>query len=325
MTNIYIKSFNRAMYLDRSIRSVKSHAKGYGDIIVLDDGTEERFLEKIARDHGDVTIRRSPGGAEKRRYLRSHYTEKNNLRHELTEMGLDPIGFWVKEIAKDENPYVVVLEEDTWLKGALDLGPVVKNVAANNTAILKLWLGGETGEAKGDAVDIRVPFDDGFILNYFTPVIKEIFDVYKIFILCGAVYKKEYWLNSFQGAAHYLDEIFMLNRALEYVLKRQSENTKVTFARSEKETVHQSHASTCRTDSGGTGVEMKIDNALYNKAADEAWLAGTMDSMNGFPGEISDDYLVSIFEQSLSAPDIEKWRDWRKSYDAMFKRVVAKL
>ncbi len=325
MTTIYIKSFNRAMYLDRAIRSIKTHAKGCGAIIVLDDGTEERFLEKIARDHGDVIIRRSPGGARKREYIRSQYTEKNDLRRELTERGWDPVGFWVEEISKDENPHVLVLEEDTWFKEPVDLAPIVKNMAANNTAILKFWLGGETGEAKGDAVDIRVPFDDGFVLNYFTPVIKEIFDVYKIFILCGAVYKKEYWLNSFKGAAHYLDELFMLNRALEYVMKRQSEGVKVTFARAGRETVHQSRASTCRTDSGGTGVEVKIDNTLYNKAVDEAWLAGDMESMNGFPGEISDDYLISIFRRSLSEADIGKWRDWRKSYDAMFEKVIAKL
>ena len=201
----------------------------------------------------------------------------------------------------------------------------VKNMEENNTLIFKLMLCGQKSASKGNDVDIRVLFDDGFIMDYYTPLIKEVLDVYQIFILCSSIYRKDYWINSFEGVGHYLDEMYMLNRALEYVMKLQSENFGVKFARSASEIIHQSHMTTCRTDSGGMGVPVKIDNNLYNKAIDEAWLKGDMDPMSDFPDEIADDYLTSVFRRSLSDEEIGKWLLWRKSYNAMFDRIFEKM
>jgi glycosyltransferase involved in cell wall biosynthesis len=313
------------MYLDRCIRSIKAHARGYGTIIVLDDGSEEKFLEKIAQDHEDIIIRGSPNGAKKRQYVKDNYAENNNLRREVTDMGFDPAAFWVEEIKKDDNSFVLVMEDDTWFRESIDIVRVVKNMEENNTLIFKLMLCGRENAGKGSDVDIRVLFDDGFAMDYYTPLIKEILDVYQIFILCLAIYRKNYWINNFEGVGHYLDEIYTLNRALEYVMKLQSENVRVRFARSASEIIHQSHMTTCRTDSGGMGVPVKIDNSLYNKAIDEAWLKGDLDPMSNFPDEIADDYLTSVFRRSLSDEEIGKWLLWRKSYNAMFDRIFEKM
>ncbi len=324
MTNIYIKSCNRAAYLDRCIRSIKKYVSGHGDVIVLDDGTEEKYLEKIAAGHPDVDIRRSPFGPEKRQFVENNYAADNDLQRTVTGLGFDPCAFWVDEIKKGDSDYILIMEDDAWFKENLDVARVTKNMIANNGVFMKLWLNGKEGSEKGEDVDIRAVFDDGFLMDYYTPVIKEIMDVYQIFIVAFSVYRKDYWLNSFDGMAHYMDELFALNRALEFVLKRQSESMPVKFARSASEIIHQSAATTCRTDSGGLGVEVKIDNGIFNKAMDDAWLAGDFDSMNNFPAEMDDAYLASFFKSALGGEQTEKWLSWRGSYDAMRERIAKK-
>jgi len=328
MTNVYIKSCNRSAYLDRCIRSVKAHAQEAGEIIVLDDGTEEKYLDKISADHRDVEIRRSPHGSEKREFIKANYAEDNDLRRTVTDLGFDPCAFWVDEIKKDSGDHVLIMEEDAWFKGDLNLSRAVRNMAANNAVILKLWLNGkqgqEEGQERGADVDIRAVFDDGSAIDYYTPVIKEIMDVYQIFILAFSIYRRDYWLNSFDGVGHYLDEPFMLNHALEYVLKNQSEGSPVKFARTGAEIVHQSGATTCRTDSGGMGVDVKIDNRIYNQAMDEAWLAGKLDPMNNFPDELDDAYLADLFRDALGDEAAESWLAWRSSYDTMRGRIAEK-
>ena len=324
MTDIYIKSCNRAAYLDRCIRSIEKYVSGHGEIIVLDDGTEEKYLQKIAADHGNVDIRRSPFGSEKREFIKNNPGEDRDLHRTLTDLGYDPCAFWVDEIKKDQNDYILIMEEDAWFKESLDVARVTKNMTANDAVFFKMWLNGKEEPEPGPDVDIRAVFDDGFVIDYYTPIIKEIMDVYRIFILAFSVYRQDYWLNSFDGVGHYLDEPFMLNHALEFVLRRQSEGMPVKFCRSGGEIIHQSGTTTCRADSGGMGVEVKIDNRVYNRVIDDAWLAGGFDSMNNFPGEMDDAYLASFFKSALGGEQTEKWLSWRGSYDAMRERIAKK-
>jgi len=46
MTHIIIKSFNRPYYLDRCLQSIYKFVKGNFKIIVLDDGTPGKYLNK---------------------------------------------------------------------------------------------------------------------------------------------------------------------------------------------------------------------------------------------------------------------------------------
>lgn len=43
---ILIKSFNRPHYLERCLKSIIKHVVGYDEIVVLDDGTPDIYLNK---------------------------------------------------------------------------------------------------------------------------------------------------------------------------------------------------------------------------------------------------------------------------------------
>ena len=58
--DILIKSFNRPYYLDRCIESIKKFAQNQDfKITILDDGTPQKYLDKIQQKHSEITILKS--------------------------------------------------------------------------------------------------------------------------------------------------------------------------------------------------------------------------------------------------------------------------
>ncbi len=58
--DILIKSFNRPYYLDRCIQSVKKFVVNSDyKIIVLEDGTPAKYLNKIIEKHPEVRLLKS--------------------------------------------------------------------------------------------------------------------------------------------------------------------------------------------------------------------------------------------------------------------------
>ena len=67
MTDIFIKSFNRTFYLDRCLESIKKFVSGNYKITILDDGTPQKYLDKIKLKYPQIEILKS-----------SNYTEKSS-------------------------------------------------------------------------------------------------------------------------------------------------------------------------------------------------------------------------------------------------------
>ena len=61
MTDIFIKSFNRAFDLDRCISSIYQNVSGDFRIKVLDDGTPKKYLDKIRKKYPDIPIMATGG------------------------------------------------------------------------------------------------------------------------------------------------------------------------------------------------------------------------------------------------------------------------
>jgi len=303
--NIYIKSSHRAYCLDRCIRSVKASAAGHDTIVVLDDGTPDRYLQKIARDHPEIRITISPRAAGAR----------------LAPQLLDPARFWAAEVQKDEHDYVLILEEDTWVIDAIRVERIVRNLRLNNAVFLKLfWAGSEKISSKPE-VYLRVLFDDGDLLEYYTAQIASIWDVYKVFMVAQSIYRTDYWLNSFATVPHWGDEPYLLQRALDFVQRMQTESRPARFAKSGSEKIRHSVTSTARSDGGGPGVKAKVNNALYNGILNECWLRGELDPMHDFPSDFSVDYLLGFFKRQLQESEIAAWQAWRASYLAMYESM----
>lgn len=314
MTAIYIKCHSRAAYLDRCIRSIKLNVAGHGSIVLLNDGIAGRYLDRLAGLHPDIQIRRS-----------LKVTDPPADPAALDSPRYDPAKFWVGELARDANDYVVLLEEDTWFVRAFDLALVLKNLAPNGAVMLRFCWNNMARLAASDETIFRAVLNDDLAIRYYSPTIKHPSEAYKVFALANGVYRRDYWLHCYADAVHWTAEKEILKRALIYLQRRQAAGQAVRFCDFGHEAVRTSFYSTGRSDSGGHGVARKIDHKACNSALDDAWLAGALDSMADYPEDFSDAVRMTAFRGRLTQQQIEEWAQWRADYVAMYRRMGAAI
>src|SRR5690554_5584840 len=116
--DIYIKSFNRAYLLHRTIASIYHYLNNFnGRIVVLDDGTPQKYLDKIKQLFPEIEIIKSP-----------YYEQKNEsiLRNEIP-VKLIPAMFWKEEVLKGSEHFIL-LEDDMWFSVRVDFREIIKEV-----------------------------------------------------------------------------------------------------------------------------------------------------------------------------------------------------
>lgn len=316
MINVYVKCFSRAAYLDRCLTSIERNLSGYGRIVLLNDGLPARYLDRILERYPGADVRQS-------RKVTEGAPPPSTPPEEQARF--DPARFWVEEIGKDQNPYMLLLEEDTWLTGPLNLSLMLRNMEANDALVLRLFWNGNPVFSGASEVFLSSLFEDGSRIDYYAPTVRSPADLYKIFFLAHGIYRTDYWLNSYTGIPRWNEERYALAKAREYVKRRHDAGTKSRFAKTGEEMIRHCVSSTSRSDSGGIGVSQKIDAALYNDVMNEAWCDGALDPMDGYPQDFPEASLLSLFKQRLTAGQVSAWRRWKEDYLSMYRRMGCSL
>jgi hypothetical protein len=296
--NVYIKSFNRPFYLDRCIRSIKLNVKGCSRIIVLDDGTQSQYLEKLHSLHPDVEFRGSGADDRKVELLRAENFAA--IKSDFPE----PASFWFAELSKEPEEYFFLMEDDAWVSRRLDLETVQTSLEKNAGVIYKCWW--PNHPERVHIVQSSFLASNGQSVEYYDFNAEKVTQLYAIWIVAFAVFRRDYWLNNFCGIKRMADEHTQLCNAQNYI----SRHPEVRFAKSAERCVYQGWAVPGR--STPEYYDKGLRQHLYMDALNNAWLAGGLDVTEGFPFDFSDDYLASIFSMFLSTADVEVWKEWKK-------------
>jgi|GEM_PF-4707945 hypothetical protein len=309
MLNIYVKANARAFFLDRCLRSIEQHVRGFGRIIVLNDGITGACLARLAALHPAVQFRRSDR-------IPTDRPNPAKARGART----NPARFWVREISADRNDHVLILEEDTWFTAPLDLAAVMPALVAANALLLRLYWGGNAAMSIADDITSELPLGDGRRLQFYMMPIRalDLGEIYKIFPLAQAIFQTKYWVAAYAGTPYWDDEGHVLGRALTHVNEQLLHKRPISFCSLDQEAIRHTAISTSRTDSGGRGVTRKIDAALYNEALNQGWLEGEIDSMANFPADPDDETVLAVLRRRLTAGQIEDWLAWREDYKRMY-------
>ena len=169
--DIIIKSFNRPYYLERCLRSIYQYAQGSFRIKVLDDGTPPEYLARIKELFPDVTIFKSPLYEAKVAALQAHVANERTFDQRTI-----PTGLWIEHIAAG-SPIFLLLEDDIWLTGPLQLTEIQRDMEAQHLDMVKIsWLGNNdviTGQkvplgSQLEEIIPHIPFtSDILVLNRF--------------------------------------------------------------------------------------------------------------------------------------------------------------
>lgn len=318
--NIFIKSFNRPYALERCIRSVKENITNYSDIIIMDDGTEKKYIHKLLQKHPDLKFVYSTTADYKYEYI------INNLNQWFfhREKKYDPATFWSANIEKYASEYFLLLEDDFWIAEKIDLRTYEHHISSNNIIFTKLYQTNNKVFAPADEVDIKAFIDNNPNLLYFLPKINKLDDVWKIYLVAGAIYKKEYYLHTFEGVPFFSDEPYLLQRAVQYANQTNGNPYRVHFAKTDVEVVKQGWSSTAigRADE----ITQGFNAYMCNKALNECWYNDTLDSMYNYPFDFPEEYIITMFHKmSLDNKQIECWRAWRSKWFQAYKDIGIEL
>ena len=302
--DILIKSFNRPYYLDRCLYSIKKHIKGCSNIFVLDDGTPEKYLNKIVQKYLNVKVLKS-----------DLYSIKSNSIDDLQEFKI-PIDLWVKS-AEEASDYFLLLEDDFWMIRDLDLSRINYDLKDRQIVFLKLfWLGNPKLtttriKEKLDRFNIVAPklitnspylfkliFSTyGYKFNSLMSFLKlnsfdNILPYYSIYSVAGSVFKKSYFTNLWIDHSNKVDESLQILNALKYFKKHPE--SQVAHAKTEC-------FKTGFNSSATFGVNQNLKNNLellkVNSLLNESWLNNEFDVIKDLPNDLYETDIISILNK----------------------------
>ena len=335
--DIIIKSYNRPYYLHRCLQSIKENVQGNYKVIIVDDGTPQKYLDKISSLYS-VEI-----------FKTENYEKKSfNIENDLINDGFNiPTESWRKAV-ENASDYFLITEDDVWFTKEINCDELVSYMKLHNIHLTKLGiLGIYSDDNYSEVLSLSNELETSYPLQTFTSnqfiMNLFMFNKFKFFtilyklglvdnhtrrkywilnsILMG-IYNKEYWLYMWKDSVNLLDEKIQLRNASVWFGKHKTNKNIVVRTKQEKmKTTFKSSASGHYHD---YNITLSIDKV--NHILNEAWLNNEFDALQNYPKDFSDDYIKSFLVKA-NHPDAQyaEWYKWAEKFRKQYKDLGAEV
>lgn len=327
--NIYIKSFNRPFLLDKCLASITNFAKNFaGNIVIMDDGTPQKYLNKIQDKYPQVKIVKSEFYQKKSRAIENDLESIKNI----------PSQFWKETIARGSD-YFVLIEDDCWFCEPIDFKDIESQMKIFNLQLVKLlWMGNETLisnriEKETTSLVITNPklftknpflFDliyrkktckiDVVLFHLGIPVEKNLLRYYQIYAVANAFFSKDYYLKAWGTTQNKVDELAQIQQVI------QIPNSDLNVAHSKKEWIKTSLKTTA---SKQNKENLNADFEIYslNKILNETWFNNKFEPFD-FNTDISDIFIGTVIKQNNFPSDsFTNWQIWYNKLKQSYENI----
>jgi hypothetical protein len=336
--DILIKSFNRPYYLDRCIQSIvlNSRSSEY-KIVVLDDGTPQKYLDKILQKYTKIKILKS-----------DLYDEKSNaIANDIQNINSKiPIDLWVSA-AQNASNYFLFIEDDFWFTKPFNLKKFRMNLETDRIKMLKLcWLGNprlipEYTNSSNNLYSIYSPnlytenpylfnlifridrFKIRKIVTFFKFYSDERFlNYYTIYATSGAIFKRKYFLNLWKNHMNSVDERLQLLNAVKFINKKKKSSN---FGFSNSELMKTGFLSSASNQNKGF-KNVIIDMFAFNKIINEDWFNNDFDSMENYPNDINSHNIEQLLIRSNNPlSQVSEWKKWVQAFKNQYIAFGCKI
>ena len=327
--DIFIKSFNRPFLLDKCLVSIKKFAKNFiGNIVVMDDGTPQKYLQKIQGNHPEIRIEKSDFYVEKSKAIENDLAPEKNI----------PSVFWKETISKGSD-YFVLIEDDCWFCEPIDFSILESEMRSNNLQLVKfLWMGNEMLisnkiQKKTELLIITNP--DLFTWNPFVfeliyrkktckidsilnrlgvPIENNLLKYYQIYAVANAAFSKKYYLKAWETTKNKVDELAQIKQVI------QITKSELNVAHSKSEFIRTSLKTTASLQNK---ENLKSDFNVYslNKILSEVWFNNQFEPFD-FQNDISNNFLEKVISNTnLPSNTFELWQDWYVTLKQSYKNI----
>lgn len=330
--DIYIKSFNRAYLLHRTVASIYHYLNDFdGRIIVLDDGTPQKYLYKIVELFPDVQIIKSPYYEQKSKDISLNKVPKKVI----------PADFWRDEVLKGSD-YFILLEDDMWFTQPINYKDFTKEVYDLEMDMIKfLWLKNnrlisDNVVQKTEYFNIVQPrvltknpflFDAIFRTNKFklgSLVTKlfnhklELLKYYHLYMVAGGVFSKRYYQTCWKSNQNNVDELKQISQLLQSKINSNIGNSNTEILRTTLKTT----ATLISKENLGTTVDIFKINEILN----EEWLVGNTYKIDDFNSDISTDWIKNCILKIINNKSLySAWDKWYEAFRLSYRKIGSEI
>lgn len=332
--DIIIKSFNRVFYLDRSIFSIYKYVTNFRNIIVLDDGTPNVFLEKLHSKYPNLIIKKSDS------YLEKSENSSRGLEMQTTKI---PSELWIEAVKKSDD-YVLVIEDDVWFVDHIDINSIVNEMITNNSALTKIaWqsdsrysqnilekeisnnlvsqfpnkkliVGNDlvmssiiNNKYKALSILCRVGFYNNQSIN----------EYYNFLSISMGIYRKDFWLYTWKDARERALEVDLMKNAVVWWYKNGKHPNTIT--RTTKEYLKTTYISSATSAYHRYNIDFDI--MKFNLHINNLWYKDQFDILQNFPNDFTRDYFTKCLLKEDVNFDIPSFYTWTHAFMEQFNKL----
>ncbi|MGV0924512.1 glycosyltransferase family 2 protein [Empedobacter tilapiae] len=328
--NILIKSFYRPYLLDRCLRSIYEKVNNANDleIIVLDDGTPQKYLDKIKEKYPNVIFKFSS--------YRNGKIEKINRHFQEIEQYHDtriPTDLWYNAIAESSD-ILIITEDDVWFVENFDMSFYANEMKQYGIQILKM--GRDTTKTINYSLTDTIAYHNPkYIIKsqkLYNVLLNNSFDIrnkltklnllpkhwrnelWKMYDIPMAMMRKDYLLYIWKDKYRRVVEDLQLANAVGWDIKTKG-TTKYTLLKNRAmKTSYRTSASF-----NSFNIEENFDLIKLNYILNELWYNDEFDSYENYPNDFSIEYIYKTLIEFESQLFADNWKKWTEGFMEMHK------
>ena len=332
--NILIKSYYRPYLLDRCLQSIyeKVNDANNIEIIILDDGTPQKYLDKIKEKYPYVKFEFSNYRNEKIEKIDRHLKGVEQY-HDIRI----PTELWFNAIEKSSD-ILILTEDDVWFIDNFDMLFYIEEMKRYDIHILKL---GRILEKDSDIIPhknltntisyhnpnfifrskkfynllLNNTFSGRVILEKFNLLPKRwIMQLWVMYDIPMGMYRKDYLQFLWKDKYKRVIESLQLKNAVDWAFKHKGDYKYTLMTNRVMETSYRSSASF-----NSFNIEENLDLIKFNYILNELWYKNEFNSYENYPNDFSVEYIYELLRDNESTLFADKWKKWTEEFIEMHK------
>ena len=326
--NILIKSYYRPHLLDRCLRSIYERVSDAKDleIIILDDSTKQKYLDKIKQKYPEVKFKFSIYRDEKIIKIDKHL--KGEAKYHDTRI---PTDLWYNGIA-ESSEILIITEDDVWFVDDFNMNFYAKEMKNYGIQILKM--GRDATETINHRLTDTISYHNpkyiikshklyNLLLNNSFNLRDRLIklnllpkywrnELWKMYDIPMAMMRKDYLLYIWKDKYKRVVEDLQLANAVGWDLQTKGK-TKYTLLKD------RAMDFTARSSASfnSFNIEEDFDLIRFNYILNELWYNEEFNEYENYPNDFSIDYIYNILLEKENIQFADKWKKWTEGLEQM--------
>lgn len=336
---ILIKSFYRPYLLDRCLKSIYTRVTDIDniEIIILDDGTPDKYLDKIKAKFPKVSFEYSRYRTEKIDKITRHLKGEENY-YDIRI----PTDLWYNAVAKASD-ILILTEDDVWFINDFDMEFYTHEMKKYNIHLLKLGriLNKDTKYIKNQKLTDKISYHSPkYIIKsskFYKLLLRNSFglkdileklhllpegwrkQLWTMYDIPMGMYKKDYLKFLWKDQYKRVVEDLQLSNAVDWDLNYSKKGNEAKY----KYTLLNTRAMVTSYRSSASfnafNIDENFDMIKFNHILNELWYKDLFDSFENYPNDFSLDYIYKVLIENENQKFADQWKKWTKGFIEMHK------